>query len=80
MLALRKDRDRWLQLGSVSAKGIDFNAASGAAKQGKGSSASSLANIKFADIFRGNFGGVFELRMVLAQRIAERLVEGPLMG
>ena len=80
LVALRKDRDRLLLLGSVSAKGIDFNAASRAAKQGEGSSSTGLAKIRVADLLRGNFDGVFELRAVLAQRIAQRLIEGPLLG
>ena len=41
LLALRKDRDRMLLLGSVSSQGIDFNAAR-AANKGRGSSSTGL--------------------------------------
>ena len=65
LLALRKDRDRMLLLGSVSSQGIDFNAAR-TAKKGQASSSTGLAKIRLVDLLRGNFQGVYQLRMYLA--------------
>lgn len=79
LLALRKERDRILLLGSVSSQGIDFNAGR-TAKQGRGSSSTGLAKIRLVDLLRGNFQGVYHLRMHLAQRIAQKIIDGPLFG
>lgn len=78
-LALRKDRDRMLLLGSVSSHGIDLNATRSASK-GRGSGSTGLAKIRLVDLLRGNFQGVYQLRMRLAQRIAKKIIDGPLLG
>lgn len=69
LLALRKDRDRMLLLGSVSSQGIDLNAAK-TANKGRGSSSTGLAKLTLVDLLRGNFQGVYHLRMYLAQKVA----------
>lgn len=79
LLALRKDRDRMLLLGSVSSHGIDLNATR-AANKGQGSSSTGLAKIRLVDLLRGNFQGVYQLRMYLAQKVAKKIIDGPLVG
>lgn len=79
LLALRKDRDRMLLFASVSSHGIDLNAAR-AANKGQGSSSTGLAKIRLVDLLRGNFQGVYQLRMYLAQKVAKKIIDGPLVG
>lgn len=79
LLALRKDRDRMLLLGSVSSQGIDLNAAK-TANKGRGSSSTGLAKLTLVDLLRGNFQGVYHLRMYLAQKVAKKIINGPLTG